>query len=272
MISAVGAATKKIDEKINPSEKKQEIKIDWEKLYPFEIEGTERKETIFERAYNYVKKKIEEYSSKKLIGYYSIIESAKGYEEAVGWNMASVSDYNAVVKLNDGYLTTYTESRDITENATSTIELAEFCRERGIDFFYANLPTKVCISEDKDISGVLDFANQNADRFLAMLDDAGVKYYDFRKILHEDGMNHHEAFYVTDHHWKAETGLWAARHILKFLRDDYGWNVNPDVLNPDNFGNQMAIEKTRMVVAIFSRYCRPFSQVWRQMALPVGTR
>ena len=28
----------------------------------------------------------------------------------------------------------------------------------------------------------------------------------------------------------------------------------------------------RMVVAIFSRYCLPFSHVWRQTAFPVGTR
>lgn len=238
MFSAVCSyAWKKINDRLNPTEDKPEVKIDWEALYPFEAEAVkeERKANIFERIYKHVKEKCEEYSSKKLTGYYGIVESAKAYEEAAGWNMASVFDYNAVVKLHDGYLTTYTQSRDVTENAKSTIRLAEFCRQRGIEFFYANLPRKVCMYEDRNISGVLDFANQNADRFLAMLDDAGVRNYDFRKLLHEDGMNHHEAFYVTDHHWKAETGLWAARHILRILRDDYGYDVNPDVLNPDRF-------------------------------------
>ncbi len=240
MISAVGVyAANKIGNKINPPEEDTtKIKIDWEALYPFETEDVKeavKRETIIEKAYAYVKKKCEEYSSKKLIGYNNLVDCAKMYEELIQWNMTSYYEYNGVIKLRDGYLTGFSSSVDVTENAQSTIELAEFCRERGIEFFYANLPTKICVSEDKDISGVLDFANQNADRFLAMLDDAGVKYYDFRKILHEYGMNHHEAFYVTDHHWKAETGLWAARHILKFLRDDYGWNVNPDVLNPDNF-------------------------------------
>lgn len=237
MFSAVYAAAKKINDKMNPDEKKSEIKIDWEAMYPFESAKREpvRRVTLIEKAYNYVKEKCNNYSSKHLIGYDGIVESAKAYEEAAGWNMASVFDYNAVVKLHDGYLTTYVESRDITKNAKSTIELAEFCRERGIEFFYANLPTKICIHEDRNISGVLDFANQNADRFLAMLDDAGVRNYDFRKLLHDDGMKHHEAFYVTDHHWKAETGLWAARHILRILRDDYGYDVNPDVLNPDRF-------------------------------------
>ncbi len=242
MFSAVCVyAAKKTNDIISSSEEEtntNEIKIDWEALYPFEI-GTqkeiERRDTIFERIYYHVKNKCEEYSTKRLIGYNSIVDCAKMYEELVRWNMTSYYEYNGVIKLRDGYLTGFDRSVDITENAQSTIELAEFCRERGIEFFYANLPVKTCIYEDKNISGVLDFANQNADRFLAMLYDAGVKYYDFRKILHEDGMNHHEAFYITDHHWKAETGLWAARHILKFLRDDYGWDVNPDMLNPDRF-------------------------------------
>ena len=117
MMSAVFAVAKKISDKMNLPEKKTEIKIDWEELYPFRPELSneeEKRETIFERAYNHVRDKCEEYSSKKLIGYYGIVESAKGYEEAVGWNMASVFDYNAVIKLHDGYLTTYIESRDVT--------------------------------------------------------------------------------------------------------------------------------------------------------------
>lgn len=236
MFSAICVYTsRKVD---SLTSERQEIEIDWEALYPFETGSKKQhdnKETIIERTYKLVKEKCEEYSSEKLIGYHSIVESAKKYEDVIAWNLSSVFDYNAVVKLHDGYLTGYTPSRDVMENAKSTIGLAEFCRERGIEFFYANLPTKTCVYEDKDISGVLDFANQNVDRFLAMLGDSGVKYYDFRKLLHDDGMKHHEAFYVTDHHWKAETGLWAARHVLRILRDDYGWNVKPEVLNPDNF-------------------------------------
>ena len=242
MFSAVCVyATKKANDFIIPSDEEitsNEIKIDWEKLYPFEsgdVKKETKRENIFERMYSHVKEKCEEYSSKRLVAYDSIVDVSKMYEETVQWNITPFYEYNGVVKLRDGYLTSYVKSVDITANAESTIELSEFCRQRGIEFFYANLPTKICVSEDKNISGVLDFANQNADRFLAMLNASGVRNYDFRKLLHEDGMNHHEAFYVTDHHWKAETGLWAARHILRILRDDYGYDVNPDVLNPDRF-------------------------------------
>ena len=241
MFSAVLAvcihAGKKIDDMLNSTEDKQEIKIDLEAMYPFETGDmkSKRKETIFEKMYDKLKEKCDEYSSSKLIGYYSIIESAKGYENAAGWNMASVFDYNAVVKLRDGHLTTYMPSNDITANAKATIELAEFCRAKGIKFFYVNAPTKICAIEDKNISGVLDFKNQNTDRFLEMIGASGVRYYDLRKNLHEEGMNHHKSFYITDNHWRVETALWAARHILNFLRDDYGLNVKPEMLDPDKF-------------------------------------
>ena len=210
------------------------VKIDWEKLYPF-TEGMPRSFSTKKSLYEYVKDKLEEYTSERLLGYYKIIEASKKYEDTVGWNMVSAFDYNAVVKLKDGYFSSYTVSSDVEGDAVSVKEFADFCIERGIDFMYINFPTQICKSEDSEISGVLDFANQNADKFLSMLRESGVKCYDFRDMLHKDSMKHHEAFFVTDHHWKPETGLWAAGHILKILRDDFGWNVNPEVLSTDRF-------------------------------------
>ncbi|MBR1438052.1 MAG: hypothetical protein IJ587_05885 [Synergistaceae bacterium] len=209
-------------------------KIDWEKLYPFAEKmsnSVSKKETLYE----YLKDRIQSYTSDYLIGYDKIVEASKRYEDLAGWNMASVFDYNAVVKLKDGYFTGYTMSLDVAPDAASVKEFADFCAGKGIDFMYINFPTKICVSEDSDIAGKLDFANQNADRFLALLKDSGVRCYDFRKALHEDGMKHHESFFVTDHHWKPETGLWATGHILRILRDDLGWNVNPEILSPENF-------------------------------------
>ena len=190
---------------------------------------------VLQRIYNFLKDRTIGYTTKKLTGYNRIIENSKRYEEFIKWNIAYISEYNPVVKLSDGYLTTFTQSRDITQNALSTVELANFCESLDIKFFYINLPTKICKSEDKDISGILDYSNQNADRLLTLLGNFGVKYYDLRKNLHNQGMNHHEAFFITDHHWKPESGLWAAREILKILRDDYKWPVNPEILNPENF-------------------------------------
>ena len=194
-----------------------------------------RKGGVLRRIYDYLKEKLNNYTSQKLVIYEDIIKIAKNYEKFINWNLVYFAEYNPVIKLKDGHFATFTPIRDISQNAQAVINLAEFCKSLDIKFFYVNLPNQICISEDKDVSGTLDFSNQNADNFLNLLKDSGVKYYDMRKILHDQGMNHHEAFYITDHHWTARTGLWAAREILKFLRNDYNWPVNPEILNPERF-------------------------------------
>ncbi|MBQ7168382.1 MAG: hypothetical protein IJR63_00595 [Synergistaceae bacterium] len=214
---------------------RREIAIDWEKLYPFDGRRESAAREKISSFCQYVKGKLEDYTSKKLPGYYTLVETAKKYEDALSWNMVSMSEYNAVMRLKDDCLTTYTMSLDVAHDAESVKGLAGFCGERGIDFVYINLPTKVCVSEDKEISGILDFSNQNTDRLLAMLKESGVRCYDFREALHSAGMDHHESFFITDHHWKPETGLWAAGKVLEILRDDFGYDVDPEILRPENF-------------------------------------
>ncbi|MBQ7562067.1 MAG: hypothetical protein IJS99_09610 [Synergistaceae bacterium] len=244
-----------LDKMKDPEDSLPSIEIDWTKLYPFESESDFDSESaqitqftqgggVLRRIYNYLKARIDEHTSKKLIFYSGIIENAKRYEKFIKWDIAYMGDYNPVVRLSDGYLTVFTPSRDVTGDALSTLELANFCESLDIKFLYINLPNKICVSQDKDVSGILDYCNQNTDKFLNMLKDFGVKYCDLRKNLHESGLNHHEAFFRTDHHWKPETGLWAAREILKFLRNNYNWPVTPEILNPENF--DIVIYKDRM--------------------------
>lgn len=226
---------RKINHLFDPEPIVEPIIIDWEKLYPFADGKTRKLPEKKESLINRVKSKFENYASKYLAVYQRIVEAARKYEDIMHWNMAAISGYNPVIKLNDGYMTNFIYSRDVTTDAEAVKGFADFCKDTGVEFMYINLPIKICPSEDKDISGILDFTNQNADKFLFLLKESGVRYYDFRKALHDAGMNHHEAFYITDHHWKAETGLWAAGRVLEILRDNYGWPVKPEIVAPENF-------------------------------------
>ena len=212
--------------------------INWQELYPFDEAARPedykaQRRTIY-AMYEHLKEACKAYIS-HLLGRMTIVEAAKNYEDFIGWNIVPLYEYNGVTKLIDGYLVNIFPLINVSLVPVSVIDFAEYCRDNNIDFFYVNVPGKVCIYEDRNISGTLDFSNQNVDKFLELLSQAGVKFYDFRKILHEDGMNHHEVLYRTDHHWKTETGLWAAKHILEFLRDDYGWDVQPNILEPSRF-------------------------------------
>ncbi|MBQ3347817.1 MAG: hypothetical protein IJM68_12260 [Synergistaceae bacterium] len=213
------------------------VSVDWEKRYPFSDSSTHIVTPPPQElsTFDYIKQSLEEYTSKYLEDYYRIVEAERMYEELIGWNVAPIGGYNSIVRADDGSLIALVMSKDVSHDAGAMRDFKAFCRENGTELLYMNLPLNVCKSEDAGINGVFDYINPNADRFLAMLKDYGVKYYDFREILHEDGMNHHASFFRTDHHWKPETGLWAARRLLRIFRDDYGWNVDPEILDPENF-------------------------------------
>ncbi len=224
--------------------------LDWKAMYPFEEDGIntadensgEEKTTLFQKinykilhAVNTRKSKIESYATEKMLGYMYFIEAARKYDALINWNITPVSEYNNIIELSDGYFSGLVEKRDVTHSAQNTIELADFCNKNNIKFLYVSAPAKMCRYEDSDISGKLDFVNQNADEFFKILKSANVDYLDLRENLHNENMAHHAAFFKTDHHWRPETGLWAARHILELIRDKYKYDVEPSLLNPENF-------------------------------------
>lgn len=227
-----------------------ESEIDWEALYPFETSRAEP-ENVTEKADMLktlkeavitLKLYLQTCSSRYLPGYHIINELANGYERLLGWNYASVAEYNGAITLPDGHLTTYLTYKNTSGMAKAAIAFAEYCEGTGADFLYVNAPFKICRYDDAKISGNVDFSNQNADELLNALDSAGVKTYDLRDEIHRENLSHHSLFYRTDHHWLAETGLWASRHILERLRDEYGYAVEPSVLDEEKFRKETYAE------------------------------
>jgi len=220
--------------------------IDWEKMYPFSqellakgiLQDEEPKKGKLDKIREPIQageEKIETYSSDLLIGYNALTDMAKRYENLIRWNYVSYSEYNGIVKQDDGYLTSLVAKKDVTEAAQSLTEFAKYCGEQGSAFCYIQAPYKISKYEDKDISGRTDFANQNADDLLEQLREEGVDTYDIRETIHDEGLSHHPLFYRTDHHWRGETGLWASKHILELLKEQYGYDIDASVLEPERF-------------------------------------
>lgn len=226
------------EDEIKPS-----VEIDWEALYPFQnsvigMETKAKKAGFIDRYKNRIQSaedKIDTYVTDYLIGYKKIVELANKYEDIIHWTYASYAEYNGVIKLLDGQLTSYVEKCDVTADAANVISFAAYCHDNDIDFLYLQAPYKISKTQDRDISGVLDFSNQNADDLILQLRQANVDVFDFREVIDAEGLNHHDLFYRTDHHWRAETGLWASYHILEYLNQHYNYNVDPDLLNENNF-------------------------------------
>ncbi len=227
------------DEKIIDNVEPETIEINWQELYPFEgsslkIESNEDL-NIFEKINKYVHGKTELYTTEKIPIYNKIIETARQYENIIKWNLFQMSEYNGIIDLGDGYLTGFVKSSDVTGAFKNLKYLADYCSKNNIEFSYISAPGKICKYDDKNISGIFDFSNQRADEFHKLISEYGIKNLDLRDVMHAENKNHHEMFYKTDHHWKSETGLWASRHVLKFLHDKFNWNTNYKILDPENF-------------------------------------
>ena len=217
---------------------------DWESLYPYEQTpapaASGEKGTLARLVGRYkgivesLKTRIDNYTQDNLIFYKPITGMAKKVEQGLNWNFAALNEYNALYRLEDGWFTGLNQPQDTSESEASLASLRDFLADQGVQLLYVQAPNKVC-KADTEVSGVLDFANQNADRLLSGLRDRGISTLDLRESLHEAGMDHHAAFFRTDHHWTGETGLWAAGQIAAHLKEGFGCDIDLEVLAPENF-------------------------------------
>lgn len=181
-----------------------------------------------------LKLRIDNYTQDNLVFYKPITGLAGRVDRLLGWNFAALNEYNGLYRLEDGWWTGLNRRLDTTESQRSLVSFGEFLADQGAELLYVQAPNKVC-KEDTLVSGVMDFANQNADQLLSGLTAAGIPTLDLRESLHGQGMDHHEAFFVTDHHWTGETGLWAAGEIGRHLKEHFGCGVDLEALAPERF-------------------------------------
>lgn len=145
---------------------------------------------------------------------------------------------NGVVKLNNGYLlTTMTHSSDdvLRTYADSTIKLNEYLKDRGTVLVYANTPYTSSKYDPQLPTGIDDYGNDNCDRFLQMLKEAGVDTIDFRETMHNDGIDHYSMMYKTDHHWTTEAGLYAYGVLEDYIVAKTSCEVDSRVSDIQNY-------------------------------------
>lgn len=219
--------------------------VDWSAEYPFDyIEQTipagevPENNDIVQRYTQIVvslKGRIENYVQDDLVGYTSITELGSAYEKLIGWNFSPFNEYNGIYQMTDGYWTVLKSKKDMSEHVASFVFFHDFCEENEADFLYIQAPYKVSKYDDVGLSGVTDFSNQNADDLLSGLKSAEIDALDLRTEIYEQKLPHHQLFFQTDHHWKGETGLWAAAEIAEYLNTNYGFQIHLSLFEPEAF-------------------------------------
>jgi hypothetical protein len=128
---------------------------------------------------------------------------------------------NHVIKLKNRYLIREDGEGvprfDTSPYLSGIQKFADFCKSRNIAFLYVQAPVKICKYDNQLPAGVSDFVNENMDEFVSLVRDSGIEALDLREALHNDGLDHYQAFFKTDHHWTPETGFWAANKIQNYF-------------------------------------------------------
>ena len=127
---------------------------------------------------------------------------------------------NDRIKLDNGHLTYTLRRTDASLGAGQLTKLYERQKENGKYFLFVLTPFQIPKYEDFIPPGYEDWGNENADDLVDLLTANGVPVLDLRDEMRDEGMIYADAFFVTDNHWKTETGFWAYARILERLADD----------------------------------------------------
>ncbi len=227
--------------------KEVNVQINWEKQYPFTDMDTKVAAQSgwyaslqsglrrYEGMIRSLEDKISFYCEDKLLFYDDAIALASVLERRAG---IGVLTYGNVLQMNNGYLT-YKESEctdeQISEIADQVADLHAFLKDRDIPFFYANAGSKVCPYDRQLPFGAEEYTNENGTALLDALAERGVDTFDFRKEMKADGLDWYDAYYRTDHHWKTETGLWAAEKLAERLNAEAETDFDLSVFEKENY-------------------------------------
>ena len=144
-----------------------------------------------------------------------------------------IREMNGALKLEDGSLVAPNYDRPWT--GTRALMLAEFksdLEEEGIPVWYVQYPSEICKYDTEPILST-EHTNETADMFVSEAAELGVDVLDLRESLHEEGIDHYEAFFKTDHHWTIETAFWAARGLTDFIGERLDVSVPEEYLTLD---------------------------------------
>ena len=144
----------------------------------------------------------------------------------------------AIVRTEDNYLLTfYPEVNfDMSRSVRRIRTLKEYCDGLEIPLLCVRFPSKATYSKHSPKEyGVRSVDSETRARFLRRVRKLGIPTLDMNGKLKKSGLSEKEVFYKTDHHWKTEMGLIAAREIAGFLQAETSAEVHPELLEEELF-------------------------------------
>jgi hypothetical protein len=218
-----------------PSNPIKNITIDWAQLYPFppDADATSASDTKsldarIKELLSELKQDISSNAQTKLYFHKTYLEAITSIEKKL-----SLTYIGNIFELDTGHIVENTKRYDMSDMIDGLTDFYDFLQDIEIDFLYVQTPHVV--SPEDDLAKIYNFSNQNADDFLFGLDKESIPYLDLRQSIKRQNLDHYSMVFKTDHHWKPETGLWAAQNIAERLNAAYGWDIDTSIYNTENY-------------------------------------
>jgi hypothetical protein len=108
------------------------------------------------------------------------------------------------------------------DKANEVIELNSFLLSKNIPFVFSVVSYKI----EKAEVPIIDNEVSNKEYLKDTIRNVGISVIDWSEDIDKSGKDFFSMYYKTDHHWKAESGLWATGVIAKFCKNQYGFSVS----------------------------------------------
>ena len=141
-----------------------------------------------------------------------------------------------VVRLNNGYLSFIHEKLndgDLDKMINACVEIQDITRELDIPFIYVMAPHKAYFGGFPDT--IENYYLEYYETFADKLEKNEIDYIHVVELMQADNISMEEAFFITDHHWKPETGFWMANKICEKLSNEYGFAYDESLLDIENY-------------------------------------
>lgn len=147
-------------------------------------------------------------------------------------------------KSNSGMLSYITNTENMKSNIDTNFRLLGAFKEevdtKNIPILYIACPNKDYIMASETPIGLSEATNLNLNTYTSeILKSMNINHLNLWSNMEADNITPEELFYNTDHHWKSEYGIYAAKAIATQLNDEYGYNIDTSIYNTENYTTEV---------------------------------
>ena len=122
---------------------------------------------------------------------------------------------------------------DINDICQRTLELQKVTHRNNAEFLYVYAPEKEYDSVLP--AGVKNYSAYNHDNLMRSFESAGINTLDLAALKESEKLSTEEMYFITDHHWKPESGFWANVKVCERLHSQFGFVYNQSVTDITNY-------------------------------------